>query len=101
MLFAAGNGPIDPDDPDGLVGFTVWPKFGFDATINPAELNAAPSDALRACGTVQEVIATDPDWWAAHGRGRDMRFDLAAASHSWRILLNYLYDVLHRPEIEP
>ena len=100
MLFAAGNGPIDRDDPDGVVGFAVWPKFGFDAALQPAELNAAPTEALRACQSVQDVIATDPDWWAEHGRGRDMRFDLSANSRSWRILLNYLYDVLPSPEIE-
>lgn len=46
---------------------------------HPAELNAAPSEALCACETVQDVIATDPDWWAVNGRGRDMRFDLTAA----------------------
>ena len=101
MLFAAGNGPIDPDDLDGFVGFVVWPKFGFDAPLHPAELNAAPTEALRACQTVQDVIATDPDWWGEHGRGRDMSFDLTANSRSWRILLNYLYDVLPLPEIEP
>lgn len=101
MLFAAGSGPIDPDDPEGFVGFAVWPKFGFDAALQPAELNAAPSEALRACETVQDVIAIDPDWWAEHGRGRDMRFDLTAGSRSWTILLNYLYDALPLPEIEP
>lgn len=101
MLFAAGNGPIDPDDPEGFVGFAVWPKFGFDARLDPAELNAAPSEALRDCVTVQDVIATDHDWWAQYGRGRDMRFDLTADSRSWTILLNYLYQVFLLPEIEP
>lgn len=100
-LFAAGNGPIDPDDPDGFVGFAVWPKFGFDAPLTPAELNMAPSEALRACRTVQEVIAVEPDWWDVHGRGRDMRFDLNADSRSWAILLNYLYQSLSLQEIEP
>lgn len=100
-LFAAGNGPIDPDDPDGFVGFAVWPKFGFDAQLEPAELNMAPSEALRACRTVQDVIAEDPDWWNVYGRGRDMRFDLSAGSRSWGILLNYLYQSLHLPEFEP
>ncbi|MBJ7312304.1 hypothetical protein ACFOLJ_19555 [Rugamonas sp. CCM 8940] len=100
-LFAAGNGPIDPDDPDGLVGFAVWPKFGFDAPLEPAELNMAPSEALRGCRTVQEVIAVDPEWWNVRGRGRDMRFDLSADSRSWGILLNYLYQSLPLPEIEP
>lgn len=101
MLFAAGIGPIDPNDPDGFVGFAVWPKFGFDAPLLPAELNAAPSAALRACETVQDVIAIDADWWEEHGRGRDMRFNLTADSRSWKVLLNYLYDVLPQPEIEP
>lgn len=100
-LFAAGNGPIEPDDPDGFVGFAVWPKFGFDAPLTPAELNMAPSEALRACRTVQEVIAVEPDWWNVHGRGRDMRFDLKADSRSWAILLNYLYQSLSVQEIEP
>lgn len=99
-LFAAGNGPIDPDEPDGFVGFAVWPKFGFDAPLDPAEINMAPSEALRACRTVQEVIAVDPEWWNVHGRGRDMRFDLSADSRSWEILLNYLYQSLHTQEIE-
>ncbi len=100
-LFAAGNGPIDPDDPEGFVGFAVLPKFGFDAPLDPADLNAAPIEALRACRTVQDVIATNPDWWSVHGRGRDMHFDLSAHSRSWTILLNYLYQILPLPEIEP
>ncbi len=100
-LFAAGNGPIDPGDPDGFVGFAVWPKFGFDAPLDPAELNGAPSEALRACKSVLDAIAVDPDWWAAHGRGREMQFDLSAGSRSWMILLNYLYQVLPPPEVEP
>ncbi|MYM28320.1 hypothetical protein GTP58_08285 [Duganella sp. CY15W] len=99
-LFAAGNGPIDPDNPDGFVGFAVWPKFGFDAPLALAELTMAPSEALRACRTVQEVIAVDPEWWNVHGWGRDMRFDLSADSRSWAILLNYLHQSLHRQEIE-
>lgn len=99
-LFAAGNGPIDPDDPDGFVGFAVWPKFGFDEPLEPAELNAAPSEVLHACRTVQEVIAADPDWWDVQGRGRDRRFDLRADSRSWTILLNYWHQSLPLPEIE-
>jgi hypothetical protein len=99
-LFAAGNGPIDPDDPDGFVGFAVWPKFGFDAPLDPAELNMAPSEAVRACRTVQEVIAVAPEWWDVHGRGREMHFDLSADSRSWTILLNYLYQSLHLQEFE-
>jgi hypothetical protein len=100
-LFAAGNGPVDADDPDGFVGFAVWPKFGFDATLEPADLNAAPSAALRGAGTVQDVIAIDPSWWTDRGRGQDMYFDLSPNSRSWSILLNYLYEVLPMLEIAP
>ena len=100
-LFAAGNGPIDPDDPDGFVGFAVWPKFGFDAPLEPAEMNTVDDPNLRRCRTVQDVIKTDSDWWDAHGTGRYMRFDLRAGSRSWLILLDYLYETLLSPEIEP
>lgn len=61
----------------------------------------APSEALRACRTVQEVIAVDPDWRNVHGRGRDMRFDLSADSRSLAILLDCLYQSLSLQEIEP
>lgn len=99
-IFAAGNGPLDQNDAEGLVGFVVWPKFGFDAAMHPAELNATQSKAMRECATVQDMITTDPDWWQVYGRGRDMCFDLSAHSRSWKILLNYLYEVLPLPEIE-
>jgi hypothetical protein len=100
-LFAAGNGTAVRNDPGDSVGYAVWPKFGFDAPLHPAELNAARSHALRACQTVQDVIAIAPDWWTEYGRGREMRFDLTANSRSWKVLLNYLYKVLPLQEIKP
>ena len=88
-LFAAGRGyggaPLEEDD---LVGYQVWPKFGFDAPLVPADLNRNPQ--LVHCGSVQDVLATDVAWWEANGRGMEMRFDLARDSRSWRVLLNYL-----------
>lgn len=93
-LFAAGNGPLQPEDPDAFIGYDVWPKFGFDAEVHPAEMNAAPTQDLVNCRTVQDVLAADPEWWSLHGTGRMMSFDLAAGSRSWQVLLNYLYEVL-------
>lgn len=93
-LMAAGDGPVDPGEDDRFVGYAVWPKFGFDAPLEPVDLNAAPTVALRACRSVQEVISVDPAWWENNGRGRPMRFDLMANSQSWRILLDYLCEVL-------
>nr|WP_315255942.1 hypothetical protein [uncultured Duganella sp.] len=89
--------------PDNFVGFAVWPKFGFDAPFEPAELNMAPSEDLRACRTVQEIIAVDRDCENVdgRGRGRDMRFDLSVDSRSWALLVNFLYQSLSLQEIEP
>jgi hypothetical protein len=93
-LFAGGNGPPPEDLEDGdLIGYFVWPKFGFDATLLPVDLNAAP-EHVRDCDSVLSVVEADPEWWEAHGRGREMCFDLAAGSASWKVLLHYLYTVL-------
>jgi hypothetical protein len=93
-LFAGGNGPPPLDLEDGdLIGYLVWPKFGFDATLLPVDLNSAP-DHVRRCGSVLGVVEADQAWWEAHGRGREMYFDLSAGSDSWNVLLNYLYTVL-------
>ncbi|MBV6325412.1 hypothetical protein [Duganella violaceipulchra] len=97
-LFAAGMGPLEPNDPDSFIGYDVWPKFGFDAPVIPAELNRFPIRELDSAHTVQEVIAAAPGWWAAHGTGRRMQFDLTAGSRSWNVLLNYLYEALQEQQ---
>ncbi len=63
----------------------------------------APSEDLRACRTVQEIIAVDRDCENVdgRGRGRDMRFDLSVDSRSWALLVNFLYQSLSLQEIEP
>jgi hypothetical protein len=91
-LHAAGRGPIRPEEPDEFVGFSVWPKFGFDAPLDLVELQGATH--LQTCRTVQDVLAVDPNWWAQHGAGRDMAFDLRPNSRSWQKLLDYLYAAL-------
>lgn len=80
-----GNRPLGEED---LVGYQVWPKFGFDATLAAADLNRNP--ALASCNSVLDVIAIAPEWWEANGHGMEMRFDLDADSRSWHVLLNYL-----------
>lgn len=88
-LFAAGTGHGDkPLDDDDLVGYQVWPKFGFDAQLVAADLNR--NRQLANCASVQDVVAADAAWWEANGRGMEMRFDLSADSPSWHVLLNYL-----------
>ena len=93
-LFAGGRGygnmPLDDDD---LVGYQVWPKFGFDAPLVPADLNRHPQFAH--CRSVLDVVAAAPAWWEANGWGMELRFDLSPDSRSWRVLLNYLHTTFH------
>ncbi|MES2018395.1 MAG: hypothetical protein V4484_18055 [Pseudomonadota bacterium] len=91
-LFAAGRAPLNGRDADEYTGFAIWPKFGFDAPLLPVDLQKAP--ALQNCRSVQDVMKADPAWWEAHGSAREMTFDLRPNSRSWRILLNYLFNVL-------
>lgn len=93
-LFAAGAGPSQPRHVDAFVGYDVWPKLGFDAAVDPVDMNRFPQLNLAACRSVQDIITVDPHWWTAHGSGRVMQFDLCARSRSWSILLNYLYNAL-------
>ncbi len=73
----------------GMVGFKVWPKFGFDAALEANETSAVPG--LSNCRTVQDVRRKNLDWWEnVGGNGRVMRFDLSPHSKSWRILLDYV-----------
>lgn len=94
QLYAAGRGPLHPADPEAFIGYSVWPKFGFDAPVNVAEMSRHPSASMHGLGTVQDVLARAPEWWDACGSGRQMQFDLNPASRSWSILINYLWTTL-------
>jgi hypothetical protein len=93
-LFAAGHGPLDHADDDALIGYAIWPKFGFDAPVLPAELYRFPDARLKHASSVQDIIGAVPEWWEQHGSGRAMTFDLAPHSRSWSILLHYLHNTL-------
>ena len=83
-LVAAGGRGFD----DQYVGYKVWPKLGFDASLEPGEVAHVPH--LAHCSTVQQVSATDWTWWEDQGSQRLMTFDLAAHSTSWQKLLPYV-----------
>lgn len=83
-LVAAGGRGFD----HRYVGYKVWPKFGFNAPLEPGEVARLPH--LTHCASVQDVLAADPAWWEDHGSQRLMTFDLAGGSTSWRKLLPYV-----------
>lgn len=90
-LLAGGGAPKHSSMwalPD-MIGYMVWPKFGFDAPLEIGETANAPH--LSGCRTVNEVRGLDLDWWEKQeGNGRVMTFDLSPWSESWKILLNYI-----------
>ena len=93
-LMAAGRGPLSVNDANAMVGYAVWPKFGFDAPVVQVELDCNPQPGLAGAHSVQDVRRAAPGWWEQHGSGRTMDFDLTAHSRSWSILLHYLYNAL-------
>lgn len=70
-----------------LIGYYVWPKFGFDTKIKKIRHQPRPS---KYCKTVLDVIEMDSEWWEANGNGGNMKFDLSPNSRSWNTLLTYL-----------
>lgn len=71
-------------------GYKVWPKFGFNADIDPNEFNAGKAPQLAGCATVLDAMELDPAAWAQHGSQRVMTFDLTPGSRSWVQLIKYL-----------
>jgi hypothetical protein len=81
-----------------MIGYFVWPKFGFDAPVEPSELVGNPQ--LANCTSVQEVITLDSAWWKnTGGNGRVMEFDLNHDRPAWTTLLDYMFDVHRRGEL--
>ena len=88
-LLAAGG--TDPRWTSKFNGYYSWPKFGFDAPLEPAMMAlVAKQPHLAHCMTVQEVISADSVWWKSHGNGCEMTFDLASGSKSWQTLHAYI-----------
>lgn len=93
-LMAAGRGPLSWHERNTMLGYAVWPKFGFDAPVVQVELDRFPQPGVSGARTVQDVRHAVRGWWEQHGSSRTMDFDLTANSRSWSILLRYLYNAL-------
>ncbi len=74
-----------------LIGYKVWPKFGYDAPLKPRQLAELPRD-LQGARTVQDLMNTPggEKWWRDHGDSFQGKFDLKPGSVSLRKLESYL-----------
>lgn len=88
---AAGNPELAALKNDGLViGFKVWPKFGYDGPISDEQRKALP-EKLRDAKTIGELYRTKAgrEAWAKHGSDLDLIFDLTPGSYSQRVWKAY------------
>jgi len=86
-LLAARN-----DDPRFLqVGYKVWPKFGFDADLDPPRAAGLPK-GLRRARRLSDLLAEPGgrDWWEKHGWSIRLEFDMTAGSRSWQAWRHYV-----------
>ena len=83
-LVAAGRtGPKDKN-----IGYFVWPKLGFDATLEEDDRRDWPPEYAK-CISVQEILKINEEYWKKNGSQMLMSFDLSPGSPSWAKLLDY------------
>lgn len=91
LLAAGGTGIKGAAWTEPYWGFSTWPRFGFDAQLQPAIIPLLRTQPhLTNLQYVSEVIAIDLEWWKTNGDGWEMSFDLQPDSKSWHTLYNYL-----------
>lgn len=81
---------------EGLVGYKVWPKLGYDGPLPTAVRRRLPP-ALRSAvesggNRLSALYAADGgrEWWEENGRSIPLSFDTADDSYSMRTLSAYL-----------
>lgn len=91
LLAAGGSGVKGVAWAEPYWGYVAWPRFGFDAEIQPAMLSVMQTyPKLAQLRYVSELLAVDLEWWRQHGDGWQMAFDLRPDSKSWQTLYSYL-----------
>ena len=73
-----------------MVGYSVWPKFGFNGAIPPSVRRKLPPEYQDA-GDVLDLLSRPGgfEWWQRHGRGFEATFDLRNGSLSLATLAAY------------
>ena len=82
----------DPKTGMDMIGYRVWPKYGFDAPIESVQevtrrAGGVPKE-FRDCKTLQDILARPGgrEWWSVNGAGIFMYFDNRPGSRSRQIL---------------
>jgi len=75
----------------GFVGYTVWPKFGYDAPLTWDALKNLPP-SLKGAETVLDLYAKKGgrEHWEKYGDTVDMTFDLSKGSRSNKVFDKYM-----------
>ena len=79
---------------DGMIGYFVWPRLGYDATLD--ELAGYKADMIRTkfpqAKSLADVMESQEgrDWWFENGDGTNYTFDLKEGSRSIDRLSGYL-----------
>lgn len=103
---AGSHANVDSDGRfiDGdLVGYWVWPRFGYDAGFPHASFNRMPPAIKEAILRIKpgapagltflDVFSSGPEareWWKHNGTGRGMTFELGPESRSLKYLTEYV-----------
>lgn len=71
------------DDLLGDVGYSVWPKMGYDAFLNGEQRDMLPK-SLAGARTISDLMKSKRgrEWWKTNGNSTDMEFDLKPGSLS-------------------
>lgn len=79
------------DDPEGMVGYYVWPRLGYDAAI-PGDVAGDLPPTLAAARKISDLMKSEEGraFWKRHGKTTEMTFDLTPGSLSRRALESYV-----------
>ncbi len=77
--------------PREMVGYKVWPKFGWDADLNTEASFREGAIPPEGFTKVSQLMASQEgrDWWAHYGDTTHMSFDLSEGSYSRRVFDGY------------
>ena len=112
---AARVNAANPDPKRTFIGYVLWPRYGFDQTLDELEKGTENADDVRegtpaafpeVAAAIREQFGDDvkciqdlfekeggPEWWQVHGvELYHAVFDLASGSRSLEIFNNYWVD---------